>query len=161
MAFLSGFMKAVRSRAERRSGHRERRGARTRTRRSKPVVLVVDDMEDNRDLFTMVLARGGYAVHIAVDGHDGVERARQLRPSVIVMDLAMPKVDGFEATERIRALPELAGVRIIAVTAYSDAASVERARAAGCDEVLAKPCPPAVLLERVAAALASQEEAAS
>lgn len=110
-------------------------------------------MEDNRDLFTMVLTRGGFSVHVAIDGREGIERARQLVPSVIVMDLAMPNVDGFEATERIRALPELDGVRIIAVTAYSDALSAQRALAAGCDEVLGKPCPPSLLLARVEAAL--------
>lgn len=151
-------MKSVRSRSEQRSGQvRAHRGARehARLRPSTPVVLVVDDMEDNRELFSMVLAQGGYSVHVAVDGHDGVERARTLVPSVIVMDLAMPNVDGFEATARIRALPELASVPIIAVTAYSDAMSTQRALAAGCDDVLGKPCPPALLLARVAAALAT------
>jgi CheY-like chemotaxis protein len=121
----------------------------TRARFASPVVLVVDDTEDNRDLYAMILGRLGYEVVVAVDGVDGVARARASRPSVILMDLAMPKLDGFDATRQIRATPEIANVHIIAVSAFTDALNVQRALAAGCNEVLAKPCPPAVLAGRV------------
>ena len=129
----------------------------TRTRFALPVILIVDDNEDNRDLFAMMLARLGYEIELAVDGLDGVERARTLRPGVILMDLAMPNMDGFEATRQIRALPELASVRIIAVTASYDTVSAQRALAAGCDEVLAKPCAPEVLTACVEAGLTPRQ----
>lgn len=125
----------------------------THARSALPLILIVDDTEDNRDLYAMILGRLGYEVAVAIDGCDGVARARSLRPSVILMDLAMPNVDGFEATRQIRAIPEIASVPIIAVSAFTDARSVQRALAAGCDEVLAKPCPPAVLAGRVEKAL--------
>lgn len=118
-----------------------------------PVVLIIDDNEDNRELFAMVLDRLGYSVELAVDGVDGLERARAVCPQVILMDLAMPRMDGFEATRAIRENPELAGIHIIAVTAFADALSSQRALAAGCDEVLAKPIIPDVLAGRVEAAL--------
>ena len=124
-----------------------------RARVTLPSILVVDDIEDNRDLCAVILGRLGYPVEVASDGADGVERALATRPSVILMDLAMPNVDGFEATRQIRALPALAGIYIIAISAFSDAVSVERAMTAGCDEVLSKPCPPERLAERVAAGI--------
>lgn len=97
----------------------------------------------------MLLARLGYDVVVAVDGIDGIERARETLPSVILMDLAMPNVDGFEATRAIRRIPELAGAYVIAVTAFTDPVNVQRALAAGCNEVLSKPCPSELLAERV------------
>lgn len=119
------------------------------------MILIVDDNEDNRDLFAMMLSRLGYGIELAIDGQDGVERARAVHPSVILMDLAMPNMDGFEAARRIRAIPELAAVRIIAVTASYDTVSAQRARAAGCDEVLGKPCAPEVLTACVETCLPS------
>lgn len=116
-----------------------------------PIVLVVDDVEDNRDLYAMQLTRLGYRVELAVDGADGVARARAVRPNVILMDLAMPNVDGFEATRRIRAISRLASIRIIAISAFTDATNTQRALAAGCDEVLTKPCASDVLAARVEA----------
>ena len=110
-----------------------------------PVVLIVDDSEDNRELFAMCLERLGYRIELAVDGLDGLERARSTSPSVILMDLAMPRMDGFEATRQIRMDPELSSIHIIAVTAFSDAVNTQRALAAGCNAILAKPCPPDVL----------------
>jgi CheY-like chemotaxis protein len=138
----------------------ERRSDSTRqsasvSRYALPVILIVDDNEDNRELFAMVLSRLGVTIEMAVDGLDGLERARAVTPHVILMDLAMPRMDGFEATRAIRALPELASVHIIAVTAFTDALSSQRALAAGCDEVLAKPITPDVLIARVQAAIAA------
>lgn len=134
----------------------ERRGETQASRRSGtsgararfdvPVVLIVDDSEDNRELFAMCLERLGYRIELAVDGLDGLERARATLPSVILMDLAMPNMDGFEATRQIRMDPKLASsVHIIAVTAFSDALNTQRALSAGCNAILAKPCPPDVL----------------
>lgn len=124
-----------------------------RARSDRPVILIVDDSEDNRDLFAMCLERLGYAIELAVDGVDGVERARETVPNVIVMDLAMPNMDGFEATRQIRMDPSLSSIHIVAVTAFSDAVTTQRALAAGCDAVLAKPCPPDVLTAYVETAV--------
>jgi len=118
-----------------------------------PLILVVDDVEDNRDLCALVLHGRGYTVRLAVDGADAVSQVRLHPPAVILMDLAMPTMDGFEAARQIRAMPALAEVRIIGVSAFTDSENVERALEAGCDEVLAKPLAPRVLLERVEANL--------
>lgn len=127
--------------------------SRTRATFGLPLVLVVDDVEDNRDLCAMVLHGHGYSVYCAVDGADAIRQARARKPAIILMDLAMPNVDGFEASSRIRALPDLADVRIIGLSAFTDTENVERALAAGCDEVLSKPIAPQLLAARVAANL--------
>lgn len=122
----------------------------TRTRCRLPLVLIVDDTEDNRDLYAMILGNIGYEVAVAVDGHEGVAMARSMTPAVILMDLAMPNLDGFDATRQIRETPELASVHIIAITAFADSRSRQRALAAGCNEVLTKPCAPGLLTACVA-----------
>ena len=126
-----------------------------------PVILVVDDVQDNRELFSMVLERLGYRIELAVDGLDAVERARQLRPAVILMDLAMPNMDGFDATREIRSIPELASTHIIAISAFTDALSTERALACGCNEVLSKPCAPDRLTARVEAGVQARNATAA
>jgi CheY-like chemotaxis protein len=112
-------------------------------------VLVVDDLEDNRELFAYALERAGFTVQTAMNGAEAVELAARIRPSVIVMDLAMPVMDGWEATRRIRASPATADVPILALTAYTDARSRKAAIDAGCDACLGKPYSPADLAERV------------
>jgi len=120
-----------------------------------PTILIVDDTEDNRDLYAMILEHLGYPIATAVDGQEGIERARELNPAVILMDLAMPNVDGFEATRQIRAMSGLPvqNAFIMAVTAFTDSLSAQRALAAGCDEVVTKPCSPSALVKRVESAL--------
>jgi CheY-like chemotaxis protein len=125
----------------------------TRATFALPLVLVVDDVEDNRDLCAMVLHARGYKVHLAVDGTDALVQARAHHPSLILMDLAMPRMDGFEAARRLRQLPGFGEIRIIGISAFTDRENVERALAAGCDEVLAKPLAPQVLAARVEANL--------
>jgi two-component system, cell cycle response regulator DivK len=122
-----------------------------RNRFESPVVLVVDDSEDNRELCAAVLVRHGFQVVTAVDGEDAVEKSTVLRPSVILMDIGMPSMDGWEATRRIRATPGCEGVHIIVVTAFGDSESRRRSYAEGCDEHLVKPVPPSVLIDRVSA----------
>jgi two-component system, cell cycle response regulator DivK len=123
-----------------------------------PTILIVDDTEDNRELYSMILEEHlGYPIVLAVDGVEGVALARELNPTVILMDLAMPNMDGFEATRQIRALEsDVSSVPIIAVTAFTDVLSAQRALAAGCNEVLTKPCPPSLLSARVEAAVESR-----
>lgn len=142
-------------RGSERPGLRRLASAGARPRFDVPVVLIVDDSEDNRELFAMCLERLGCRIELAIDGVDGLERARTTLPDVVLMDLAMPKMDGFAATRHMRLDPELSSVHIIAVTAFSDDVSTERALAAGCNAVLAKPCPPDVLCAYVEQALDS------
>jgi CheY-like chemotaxis protein len=128
-----------------------------------PTILIVDDNEDNRDLYSMILDHLGLPIVLAVDGLEAVERARELKPVVILMDLAMPNMDGFEATRQIRELPcvDTKAVPIIAITAFTDAVSAQRALAAGANEVLTKPCPPSQLSARVEAAIQAQRASRS
>lgn len=128
-------------------------GSGKRTKAVLPVVLVVDDIEDNREIYSATLRKAGFAVETAADGAEAVMRAQMIRPDVIIMDLAMPGVDGWDATRRIRALPELAGVVILAVSAYVDGVSRKLALDAGCNDFVAKPCLPATLVERIRAAV--------
>jgi CheY-like chemotaxis protein len=130
-----------------------------RLRFERPLVLVVDDNEDNRELFALTVERLGYRASLARDGVEAIERATAERPDVILMDLAMPLMDGFEATRAIRSLPELHGVQILAVTASTDALSSQRALAAGCDEVLSKPVASDVLAARIRRAVLGRAEA--
>ena len=107
--------------------------------RSSPTVLVVDDNADTRRVVRWGLERWGYYVLEASDGRQALEVAVRDRPDVILMDLAMPVVDGFEAIRSIRAHPDLRGLPVIAVTAYDRAISRDDAESAGCDYYLSKP----------------------
>ena len=101
-------------------------------------VLIVEDTEFNRDLLVQLL-EDDYRVATAEDGEVGIARAEQERPDLILMDLSLPKIDGWEATRRIKALPALAQVPVIALTAHAMQGDEEKARAAGCDNYLTKP----------------------
>jgi len=104
-----------------------------------PRVLVVDNFPDGREMLVEYLRFRGFDAHGAGDGAEAVARARVLLPDVILMDLAMPNVDGWEATRRIKADPRTRGVTIIAVTAHAFAPDEVSARQAGCDGYIAKP----------------------
>jgi CheY-like chemotaxis protein len=102
-------------------------------------VLVVDDHEDARDGCAQYLEVLGLRVATAEDGVDAVDKALALHPDVILMDLSMPRLDGFEATRRIKADPRTRDIPVIALTALSGEGTFEKARAAGCDGLLRKP----------------------
>jgi DNA-binding response OmpR family regulator len=123
------------------------------TEGEQPLVLVADDDEDVRELVVFRLARAGYEVITAGDGEEAVEVALSRRPRVCVIDVMMPKLDGYQVTERLRASGELADVAILLLTASVHEASVEKGFAAGADDYIKKPFSPAELVERVAAAL--------
>lgn len=101
-------------------------------------ILIVEDTELNRDLLVQLL-EDDYAIVTAADGAEGIERAGQERPDLILMDLSLPRVDGWEATRRIKATEGLTQVPIIALTAHAMQGDEEKARAAGCDDYLTKP----------------------
>jgi CheY-like chemotaxis protein len=101
-------------------------------------VLIADDFEDTRRLMKFILEKNGYDVTEAADGYEAVKRAVENRPGLILMDIAMPVMDGIQATQAIRKHYDLTEVPILAVTAYGDFYS-ERAREAGCNAVIQKP----------------------
>lgn len=128
-------------------------GSRTGEDSRPPVVLLVDDVEDNRDLYETIFVHDGFEVVSAKNGEEAVAFAREHRPDVIIMDLSMPVLDGWEATRRIRTDVGLAATYIIAVSGFADARSRKRAIESGCDEFLPKPCLPRDLVARVRSAL--------
>ena len=112
-------------------------------------ILVVEDTEDNRLILGDLLSNAGYALIEAVDGLEGVAAAEREKPDLILMDIQLPGIDGYEATRRIRAIPALAGVPIIAVTSYALSGDEAKTREAGCDGYVAKPYSPRQLLATV------------
>ena len=112
-------------------------------------VLVVDDQVDNRTILRDLLGSAGIQVLEAENGAIGVEMAMNLQPDLILMDIQMPEMDGYEASRRIKAVPALAAVPIIAVTSYALSGDDEKARAAGCDDYVTKPFSPRALLVKV------------
>jgi two-component system, cell cycle response regulator DivK len=112
-------------------------------------ILVVEDTEDNRRIVRDLLSSVGYELIEAVDGAEGVALAEREKPDLILMDIQLPVVDGYEATRRIRAIPDLARVPIIAVTSYALSGDEAKARAVGCDGYVAKPFSPRQLLAKI------------
>ena len=112
-------------------------------------ILIVEDQEDNRMIMRDVLSAAGYELIEAVNGKDGVSRAQSDRPDLILMDIQMPVLDGYEATRQIKADPNLKSTPIIAVTSYALSGDEAKARAAGCDGYVSKPFSPRQLLASV------------
>ena len=112
-------------------------------------ILVVEDTEDNRQILRDLLGMAGYDMVEAHDGAEGVQKADEHRPDLILMDIQMPVMDGYEATRRIKANPDLKTIPIIAVTSYALSGDEEKTRAAGCDAYIAKPYSPRQMLAKV------------
>ncbi len=109
-------------------------------------ILIVEDVEFNRDLIVQLLEEN-YEILTAVDGAVGVELAERERPDLILMDLSLPGVDGWEATRRIKANEALRNIPIIALTAHAMRGDAEKARACGCNDYLSKPIDEDLLFE--------------
>lgn len=118
------------------------------------LVLVVDDFHDNREMYTQYLAFAGYRVAEAVDGEDALAKARALVPDVIVMDLSLPRLDGWEATRRLKQDPLTSAIPVIALTGHAMGGHAKGALDAGCDAFVTKPCVPSDLEARVRELLA-------
>ena len=116
-------------------------------------ILLVEDNEMNRDMLSRRLVRRGYEVVIAVDGEQGVAMARSEAPALILMDMSLPGLDGWEATRQLKAAPETRGIPVIALTAHAMSGDREKALAAGCDDFDTKPVDLARLLEKIEALL--------
>jgi CheY-like chemotaxis protein len=117
--------------------------------RAVPRVLVVDDDEVIRRLITLNLELEGYDVHTAVDGIDGLQRARDLRPDVVTLDVMMPGLDGWQTTLRLRADPDLARTPVCLITALAQQADIARGAQVGADAYLTKPFDPADLVATI------------
>ncbi|HUF79384.1 MAG TPA: response regulator [Thermoanaerobaculia bacterium] len=111
-------------------------------KRGAPLVLVVDDFAAGRELCAEYLSFRGYEVATATDGAEALNKAFELEPDVILMDLSLPAIDGWEATRRLRSDPRTRAIKIIALTAHALEAERARALEAGCDEVVTKPVIP-------------------
>ncbi|HET9581496.1 MAG TPA: response regulator [Gemmatimonadota bacterium] len=112
-------------------------------------ILAVEDHEDNRRILRLLLTSAGYEFIEAVTGTEGVALAERERPDLILMDVQLPELDGYEATRRIKANPALRHIPIIVVTSYALSGDDVKAFDAGCDAYLTKPFSPRQLLERV------------
>src|SRR6266436_1980888 len=121
-----------------------------------PKILLVEDNEMNRDMLSRRLQRKGYEVVIAIDGGEGVEMAHSQTPDLILMDMSLPVLDGWEATRRLKGAPETSHIPIIALTAHAMASDREKALEAGCDDYDTKPIELPRLLEKIEARLASR-----
>ena len=121
-----------------------------------PKILLVEDNEMNRDMLSRRLVRRGYEVVMAVDGEEGVARAESELPALILMDMSLPVLDGWEAARKLRATPATSAIPIIALTAHAMAGDRERALAAGCDDFDTKPIELDRLLAKIEKLLAAK-----
>lgn len=112
-------------------------------------VLLVEDNEMNRDMLSRRLERRGFQVAIAVDGAEGVAKAISDAPDLILMDMSLPVLDGWEATRKLKSLPETYLIPVIALTAHAMTGDEQKARAAGCDDFDTKPVDLTRLLEKI------------
>ena len=112
-------------------------------------ILVVEDQEDLRGVLRDLLTGSGYTVIEAGDGEAGVAKAKSERPDLILMDIQMPVIDGYEATRRIKLDPALKPIPIVAVSSFAMKGDEEKARAAGCDHYVTKPYSPMQLLRLI------------
>ena len=122
-------------------------------------ILLVEDNEMNRDMLSRRLQRRGYEVVIAVDGSQGLELAQSETPDLILMDMSLPVLDGWEATRRLKAAPETSSIPIIALTAHAMSGDREKALEAGCDDYDTKPTELDRLLEKIQALEAREPRA--
>jgi CheY-like chemotaxis protein len=116
-------------------------------------ILLVEDNEMNRDMLSRRLIRKGYQVVMAVDGQDGVEQAHSTAPDLILMDMSLPVIDGWEATRQLKSADSTQGIPIIALTAHAMSGDREKALAAGCDDYDTKPVDLPQLLAKIEALL--------
>ena len=114
-----------------------------------PLVLLVDDYADAREMYGFYLTRRGYRVEEAADGHEALAKAHGLTPDIILMDLALPRMDGWEATRRLKRDERTRHIPVVALTGHALAGHAEGARQAGCDAFVTKPCLPDALVMEI------------
>lgn len=111
-------------------------------KREKPLILIADDEEDIKIILSMYLENTGFAVETAFDGLDAVERAKESKPDLILMDIMMPIIDGIEVTMKLKGAEETKDIPVVMLTAAAQSAMVDRAMAAGAADYIAKPFEP-------------------
>jgi CheY-like chemotaxis protein len=124
-------------------------GLRTRMTDNSKTVLLVEDNEDNRIVYSTILQHFGYRVMEALNGEEGIAKARAEKPDLILMDISIPIIDGWEATQVLKRDPDTKHIPIIALTAHALASDREKAMEVGCDSYLAKPCEPKAVVSEV------------
>jgi CheY-like chemotaxis protein len=124
-------------------------GLRTRMTDNSKTVLLVEDNEDNRIVYSTILQHYGYRVTEALNGEEGIAKARAEKPDLILMDISIPIIDGWEATQVLKRDPDTKHIPIIALTAHALASDREKAMEVGCDSYLAKPCEPKAVVSEV------------
>ena len=112
-------------------------------------ILVIEDQADNRQILRDLLTSADFEVIEAADGEEGVAAAAAQRPDLILMDIQLPLMDGYEATRRIKANPALRAIPIIVITSYALSGDEDKSRAAGCDAYFSKPFSPRQLLAKI------------
>ncbi|MCG2721471.1 MAG: response regulator [Thermodesulfovibrionales bacterium] len=112
-------------------------------------ILIVEDNENNMYLISFILKKGGYEIIQAWNGEEGVELAKKERPDLIVMDIMLPGIDGYEATKRIRETDDAKEIPVVALTSYAMVGDREKAFAAGCAGYIEKPLDPEKILEEI------------
>jgi CheY-like chemotaxis protein len=126
------------------------------TSKTPPLVLVVEDYQDAREMYSAYLAFSGYRVAEATNGAEAIEKTLELMPDIILMDLALPLIDGWEATRRLKQDERTRHIPIVALTGHALRTHSDGAREAGCDAFVTKPCLPDALVAEVEKMLASR-----
>lgn len=124
------------------------------------LILLVEDDEDSRFVYQLLFEDQGFQVLMAASGEEGLRLAREAKPQAIIMDVSIPGVDGWTATQRLKADPQIADIPVIVLTAHAFPEDRHRAEAVGCDAYLTKPCEPREVLEEVRRQLAGPERPA-
>ena len=117
--------------------------------REQPLVLVVEDYQDAREMYAAYLQFSGFAVAEATNGIEAIEKAQSLIPDIVLMDLALPRMDGWEATRRLKSDDRTKDIPVVALTGHALAGHAEGARQAGCDAFVTKPCLPDALVSEI------------
>ena len=115
----------------------------------KKRILYIEDNEQNLYLVTYILEKHGYEVHAALDGREGIDKAAAVRPDLILLDIQLPRMDGYAVARELRENPDLAGVPIVAVTSYAMAGDRDKALAAGCSGYIEKPINPDTFMQQI------------
>jgi two-component system cell cycle response regulator DivK len=126
------------------------------TDRVRPLILVVEDQEELRRLYVEQLALSGFEVIEAANGEDAIAHTSSHVPDVVLMDLSLPILDGWEATRRLKADSRTRHIPVVALTAHDGSGELQRATRAGCDWFVPKPCPPDALITEVRRVLAGR-----
>jgi two-component system cell cycle response regulator DivK len=124
-----------------------------------PLILIVEDFDDAREMYRDYLEFAGFRVETARDGREAIQKTRRMNPDLVLMDLSLPGIDGWEATKLLKSDPATNKIPIVALSAHALATEGERARRAGCDGFIAKPCLPPDLIAEIAKYLKGQTTA--